>query len=425
MRFHPHTAAVRKDMLAEIGVKSIDDLYQAVPEKARNAKIDLPAGMGEIEIESKLGKLASKNRAANAGPFFLGAGCYYHHVPATVDMVIQRSEFLTAYTPYQPEIAQGTLTVIFEYQSIIAALTGMDVANASMYDGATALAEAVLMARRLTKRTEYAVFGALHPDYAGVTNTYWMEQGGTVTGFDAISDKTAAVVVQYPDYHGNIPDLKAVRVACDKVGAKMIVCVTEILALGALPAPAMADIVLGEAQSIGVGMNYGGPHLGFFASKNEYLRQMPGRLCGRTEDADGKPGFVLTLSTREQHIRREKATSNICSNQGLMALAFTVHASLLGEVGFKKLALLNHERACELADALAAVPGVKVVNQSFFNEFVIETPKDARQLRDVLMEKHNIVAGHPLEGNHLLVAATEMTTQADIAAYASALRNSL
>jgi glycine dehydrogenase subunit 1 len=418
MRFLPHTPEDRAAMLAVVGAPSIDALYAMVPASAQpKALLDLPLSQGELAIERQLGALAARNTTAIDKPFFLGAGCYYHHIPATVDMVIQRSEFLTAYTPYQPEIAQGTLMVIFEFQSMIAKLTGMEVANASMYDGATSVTEAALMARRITGKKDVRIHGVLHPDYAQVLRTYWQE--GTVHEGGVPDENTACVIVQTPDFHGQIHTLTQLRQQCDAVGAKLIVAITEIVSLGLLPAPVEADIVAGEAQSIGSPMSFGGPHLGFFACRSEYLRQMPGRLCGATVDADGKPGFVLTLSTREQHIRRDKATSNICSNQGLMALAFTVHLSLLGEQGFKQLAALNHENACILAEALEKA-GFTIETKHFFNEFVVKIGGDAHAKVAVLAEQ-GILAGVPLEGGKLLVAATEMTQTSHIHALVEGL----
>lgn len=412
MRYLPLTQQNRKDMLDVIGVPTVDDLYRGLP---MTTQFDVPDHQGELEVERFMGALAARNRAAGDGPFFLGAGVYHHHIPATVDYIIQRSEFLTSYTPYQPEIAQGTLQVIFEYQTFIAQLTGQDIANASMYDGATSCAEAALMAMRLTGRAKIMVGNALHPHYAEVLESY---VGHNVV--DTLDDSVAAVIVQSPDFFGTPHVYDDWRKKCDAVGAKFIVVVTEIISLGLLPAPSLADIVCGEAQSIGVPMSYGGPHLGFFACRQDYLRQMPGRVCGETLDADGRRSFVLTLSTREQHIRREKATSNICTNQGLCALAFTVHAALLGEKGLRDIARLNHERACDLADALAQVKGVSVINDAFFNEFVIELPKNAATVVAALAAQ-NIIAGFALDGNRLLVAATEMITDADIAALCSAL----
>lgn len=417
MRYLPLTKQNREDMLATIGAASVDELFKDVPQSAfRKDLANVPMHMGEMEIERKLSSYANENHHAGKGPFFLGAGCYHHHIPATVDYIIQRSEFLTAYTPYQPEIAQGTLQALYEFQSFIALITGQEVANASMYDGATSMTEAALMAQRVTKRSKVVLAGAIHPEYKDVLKSYTSD----ITEDENDLGNAACVIVQSPDYFGRPQDYAAWRVKCDAAGALLIVVVNEFVSLGLLDVPDVADIVCGEAQSIGLPMSFGGPHLGFFSCKEKYLRQMPGRLCGETVDADGKRGFVLTLSTREQHIRREKATSNICTNQGLCALAFTVHMALLGEKGFKDLARLNHERACDLADALAKVPGVSVENDAFFNEFVI-TIKNANNVVQTLADK-GIIAGYAIDDNRLLVAATEMATDEDIAAFAAALK---
>lgn len=435
MRYLPLTAQNRKDMLQAIGAASVDDLYKDVPKSAfMKGLANLPNHMGELEIERKLSGYANQNRNADQGPFFLGVGCYNHHIPATVDYIIQRSEFLTAYTPYQPEIAQGTLQYIYEFQTFIAQLTGQEVANASLYDGATAMAEAALMAMRITKRSKVVYGSAIHPHYHEVLNAYLNNIGAqghadhrpdTLHSGGAADDghlkDAACVIVQSPDFFGNVHTYADWRKKCDESGALLIVVTNEILSLGLLPAPVEADIVCGEAQSIGVPMSFGGPHLGFFACREKFIRQMPGRLCGETVDADGKRGFVLTLSTREQHIRREKATSNICTNQGLCALAFTVHMALLGEDGFKTLARLNHERACDLADALEK-SGLKIENASFFNEFTV-TVKDAAKIVQKLADQ-GIIAGHPA-GDKLIVAATELTTDDDIAALAAALKGAI
>ncbi|MGB4056798.1 MAG: aminomethyl-transferring glycine dehydrogenase subunit GcvPA [Alphaproteobacteria bacterium] len=421
MRYLPQTKNSRTEMLRVVGAKSVDDLFKDIPAKAFiKGKANLPDHKGELEVERILGGYANQNHAAPQGPFFLGAGTYYHHIPATVDHIIQRSEFLTAYTPYQPEIAQGTLQAIYEFQSFIALLTGQDIANASMYDGATACAEGALMAQRVTKRRKIALGTTLHPDYRAVLETY-MGNFADVEIVDGNPDsECACVIIQSPDFHGTPHAYDKWRKICDETGALLVVVINEIVSLGLLPPPSQADIVCGEAQSIGLPMSYGGPHLGFFACKEQFLRQMPGRLCGMTEDAAGKRGFVLTLSTREQHIRREKATSNICTNQGLCALAFTVHMALLGENGIRRLARLNHEAAGRLADALSKVKGVKIINETFFNEFVIELPKDAKTVVEALAQK-GIIAGYAMDKNRLLVAATEMTMDADIAALATAL----
>ena len=425
MRYLALTEKDRKEMLAEIGVSSVNDLYDAVDNQflLKDAIKNLPAHLGEMEVEKILNNFASKNRPASAGAFFLGAGCYKHHIPSAVDHLIQRSEFLTSYTPYQPEISQGTLAVIFQFQSIIALLTGMQVANASMYDGATSLAESCLMALRIKAgRKNIAKFGNIHPDYLKVGKTFLDLNDAKFQ--DNIDESCAGVVVQYPDFYGNIPNLDEVRKKCDAVGALMIVVVNEVLALGLLEAPAQADIVVGEASSLGVGLNFGGPLLGFFACKKEFVRQMPGRICGSTIDADGKQGFVLTLNAREQHIRREKATSNICSNQGLCATAFTIHTSLLGEIGFKKLALINHAKACEAFETLSKIQGLKILNDNFFNEFTIEFDnKNATEVNQKLLAK-NIIGGY-VDGNKMILAFTELTSDEDIKILAKELEGVL
>ncbi|MBX2833432.1 MAG: aminomethyl-transferring glycine dehydrogenase subunit GcvPA [Micavibrio sp.] len=424
MRYLPQAKKSREEMMKVIGVDSVEDLYADIPKSEMGFGFDLPDHQGELAVERYMGAYANQNHAAPDGPFFLGAGVYYHHVPSTVDYIIQRSEFLTAYTPYQPEIAQGTLQALFEYQSFIALLTGQDVANASLYDGATAMAEAALMAQRVTKRRKIVLGNDLHQDYKKVLEAYMSNFNDVEITQGAPDDASACVIVQSPDFFGNVHKYESFRKQCDESGALLIVVINEIISLGLLPAPVEADIVCGEAQSIGLPMSYGGPHLGFFACKEKYLRQMPGRLCGMTEDADGKRGFVLTLSTREQHIRRDKATSNICTNQGLCALAFTVHMSLLGEDGFKDLARLNHEAAIKLADALRKVKGVKVLNDSFFNEITVEINGDANALIKDLAEQ-GIIAGYAAGQNRLLLAATEMTQDTDIEALCAALNKVL
>ncbi|HEY1507139.1 MAG TPA: aminomethyl-transferring glycine dehydrogenase subunit GcvPA, partial [Stellaceae bacterium] len=332
MRYLPLTEEDRRAMLGVIGAKSVDDLFDDIPASLRlTAPLPLPTAMGEIEIERELAALAAKNTAAGAVPSFLGAGAYRHHVPAAVDYLVQRGEFLTSYTPYQPEIAQGTLQALFEFQTQVALIADMEVANASMYDGATAAAEAVMMANRVTRRHKALLAGDLHPHYRAVIETYGRFNGFATTvtpQIDAlagsIDDTTSCVVVQNPSVFGHVRDLSAVAEACHAKGALLIVVVTEPMSLGLIKSPGEmgADIVVGEGQSIGNALNFGGPYVGLFATREKYMRQMPGRLCGETVDADGRRGLVLTLSTREQHIRREKATSNICTNSGLCCLAF-------------------------------------------------------------------------------------------------------
>jgi glycine dehydrogenase subunit 1 len=447
MRYLPLTETDRAAMLNAIGVSSIDDLFDDVPESARLERlIDLPLHAGEMEVERDLAAMASRNTAAGSVPSFLGAGAYRHHIPATVDHLIQRSEFLTSYTPYQPEVSQGTLQYLFEFQTQVATITGMDVANASMYDGATSCAEAVLMACRVTKRHGAILSGGLHPHYSDVTRTMTRFGGfdvqvqppdlnGDETLESSIAGTTACVVVQYPSCFGHISDLRPLAAACHQAGALLIVVVTEIVALGALTAPGDlgADIVVGEGQSLGNALNFGGPYLGLFAARNEHVRQMPGRLCGETTDVEGRRGYVLTLSTREQHIRREKATSNICTNSGLCALAFCIHLSLLGGEGFARLAKLNHGNAVLLAEQLSDIPAVEIVNDTFFNEFTVRLPQPAAAVVRALAAK-KILAGVPVSrlfpgvasvDNLLLVATTECTVQGSRDALVAGLRGEL
>ena len=452
MRYLPLTSDDRAAMLGVIGASSIDDLFADVPAEARldGPIAGLPNHASELAVERHMGALARGSRAAGEGPFFLGAGAYRHHVPASVDHLIQRGEFLTAYTPYQPEIAQGTLQMLFEFQSQVARLLGTDVANASMYDGSTACWEAIVMARRITKRGKALLSTGVHPHYRSVARTMAKYTGDVLVDgdpsleagtdwaalADSIDKETSCVVVQYPDILGRIGDMPALAEACHAAGALLVAVVTEPVALGALKSPGEmgADIVVGEGQSIGVGLQFGGPYLGLFAVRDpKHVRQMPGRLCGETIDAEGKRGFVLTLSTREQHIRREKAKSNICTNSGLCALAFSVHLTLLGEKGLRALAAENHRLACKAADRLARVPGVEVLNSAFFNEFTITTPVESRQLVRDLADR-GVLAGVSLgrlypdgDGREagLVLAVTETVTEEDIEALASALQEYL
>jgi len=442
MRYLPLTADDRRAMLAKIGVSSVDALFRDVPPAARAARFGLPDHAGEIEVERALTAFASRNSPAGSMPFFCGAGSYRHHVPATVDHLIQRSEFLTSYTPYQPEIAQGTLQVLFEFQTQVAVLTGMEVANASMYDGSTSTAEAVLMAHRITGRNRTVLSGSLHPHYADTVRTMAGLAGEIVTapvvppGRDEdlaslIDGSTAAIVVQNPDVFGSLRDLKPLAESAHAKGALLVVVVTEAVSLGLVEPPGAmgADIVAAEGQSFGNALNFGGPYVGLFAAREKHVRQMPGRLAGETIDADGRRGYVLTLSAREQHIRREKATSNICTNSGLCALAFSIHVSLLGEAGLMRLAKLNHAKAIALADRLTQVKGVRLATPAFFNEFTLELPRPAIGIVDTLIDR-GIIPGvrasriyprEPALANHLIVAATELNTEDDIEAYAKAL----
>ena len=451
MRYLPLTSDDRAAMLATIGAASIDDLFADVPVSARldGTIAGLPMRASELAVERHMGALARRNRAAGDGPFFLGAGAYRHHVPASVDHLIQRGEFLTAYTPYQPEIAQGTLQMLFEFQSQVARLLGTDVANASMYDGSTACWEAIVMARRITKRGKALLSTGLHPHYRSVARTMAKYTGDVLVDGDpsleavtdwaalasAIDGETSCVVVQYPDILGRIDDMTTLAAACQAAGALLIAVVTEPVALGLIKAPGEmgADIVVGEGQSIGVGLQFGGPYVGLFACKTKYVRQMPGRLCGETVDANGKRGFVLTLSTREQHIRREKATSNICTNSGLCALAFSIHMTLLGEAGLRQLAAINHARATAAATELAKIPGVSLLNNRYFNEFTLLLPTEARPVvhqlaeRDILggVSLGRLYPGNAALANGLVVAVTETVTEADITAFAAALQEVL
>jgi glycine dehydrogenase subunit 1 len=446
MRYLGLTEADRSDMLATIGVNGIDALFRDVPAGALNPALDLPPHQGELEVERALTALAKKSISPAEVPFFLGAGAYRHHIPAAVDHLIQRSEFLTSYTPYQPEISQGTLQYLFEFQTQVSMITGMEVANASMYDGATSAAEAVLMAQRITKKSKAVLSGGLHPHYRDTVATLMdqtdqphvaapVDLNGSEDLGSLIDDQTACVVVQNPNVFGHLRDLSGLAKACHDKGALLIVAVTEITSLGLVTPPGAmgADIVVAEGQSIGVPLSFGGPYVGLFATREKYVRQMPGRLCGETVDQDGRRGFVLTLSAREQHIRREKATSNICTNSGLCALAFTIHMSLLGEAGFTQLAAINHGKAVQLADRLATLKGVEVVPAAFYNEFAIKLPKPAAEVVEALVGK-KVLGGVPASRlfpedrsltNVLLVAATETNTEGDMDKLVAALQEVL
>ena len=434
MRYLPLSDGNRADMLARIGVETIDDLFADIPaDTLLDAPLDLPRRKGELEVERILARMAAKNVPASSVPFFVGAGAYKHYVPASVDHLIQRSEFLTSYTPYQPEIAQGTLQYLFEFQTQVANLTAMEVANASMYDGSTGAAEAVLMAHRVTKRRKAVLSGGLHPQYADVVKTLSAMANDEVVALTpevratedllaAIDDSVSCVVVQTPDFFGNLRDLRKVAEKAHNHGALLIAVFTEAVSLGLVTPPGEmgADIVVGEGQSIGNALSFGGPYVGLFATRQKFVRQMPGRLCGETVDADGKRGFVLTLSTREQHIRRDKATSNICTNSGLCCLAFTIHMTLLGEAGLTRLARVNHANAVKLAEMLADVSGVAVLNDTFFNEFTLRLPRPAAEVVERLAER-GVLAGVPVSrllpgaglDDLLLVASTEVNTHED------------
>src|SRR5947209_12802995 len=447
MRYLPLTPEDRAEMLARIGVADIDALFADIPaDKRLKALPNLPRTKSEIEVERVLGRMAGKNIAAGSVPFFVSCGAYKHHIPASVDHLIQRSEFLTSYTPYQPEIAQGTLHYLFEFQTQVALLTGMEVANASMYDGWTATAEAVLMAHRITKRSKAVLAGNLHPHYRETVQTMSSMSDHAVIALPpspqgvqdiaaAIDHETSCVVVQTPDVYGHLHDLEPIAEKAHAAGALLIAVVTEIVSLGLVTAPGEmgADIIVGEGQSIGNALSFGGPYVGLFATRQKYVRQMPGRLVGETVDAEGRRGFVLTLSTREQHIRREKATSNICTNSGLCVLAFSIHLTLLGEGGLRRLAQVNHANALMLAEMLGAVAGVEVLNSTFFNEFTIRVRGDAAAVVEKL-SRRGVLGGVPASRldpsrpelrDLILVASTEVNTDEDRAAYATALREVL
>lgn len=435
-------------MLREMGRKSINELFQGIPDKLQLKRLlDLPAALSEIDTLNYFRGLAEKNSTPLTGErltSFLGAGAYDHFIPTIIDTLISRSEFYTSYTPYQPEISQGTLQAIFEYQTMICELTGMDASNASLYDGSTATAEAVLMAERVTGKTKVALAGNLHPEYRQVVDTYIRNAGieAVTLPFDdstgalkqdalaGIGNDIAAVIVQSPNFFGSIEDLQQIADAAHKGGALFVVVVAEAMSLGLLQAPgkAGADIVCGEAQSFGIPISFGGSYCGFFACREKYQRQIPGRLVGQAYDHDGRLGYVLTLATREQHIRREKATSNICTNQGLYALMATIYLSAMGQQGLRETAEQNLQKSHYAAKRIASLSGYKLrFTSPFFNEFVISCPKPASEILSTLRGK-KIIGGLALEQffpemkNEILVCVTETTTKAQIDALVEALK---
>jgi glycine dehydrogenase subunit 1 len=443
--FTPHTNSEREEMLRAVGVRSIEDLFKAVPEKYRFPKLDLPAQRTELEITSELNELASGNGSVKEMICFLGAGAYNHFIPAAVDAIISRGEFFTAYTPYQPEISQGTLQAIFEYQSLISNLTGMDACNASHYDGATSAAEAVILAHAnyRGKRKNMVISSALHPQYRETIRTYTQGYPDiAIIGDDTkdplespdkllslIDQNTALVMVQYPDFFGRIYNYTKIAEAAHQNGALFAVSVNPT-ALGLLKPPSEfgADIVIGEGQSLGIPLSLGGPYLGLFATKKDLVRKISGRLVGETVDQDGKRGYVLTLTAREQHIRREKATSNICSNQGLMALASSVYLSLLGKHGLRQVAELCFQKAHYAAKQIASIPGYSVKTDTpFFHEFMVKCPQPVDEINAHLLE-HGILGGYNLEKdyptlkNHMLVAVTEMLSKEEIDIFVDVLK---
>ena len=442
MSYVPHTDADRAEMLAAIGVEQVEDLFHDVPAARRFPGLNLPEPLSEMEIMAELQAMSEENLDTGHFTSFLGAGAYQHYVPRVVDHVISRSEFYTAYTPYQPEISQGTLQSVFEYQSMICALTGMDVANASHYDGATSTAEAVIMALNVGrgKRKRVILSPLVHPEYRAVVRTYTQGMGLDIVGdsepvatlgelTDLLDRNTACLVVQSPNFLGQIEDLEGLAEKVHEVKA-MLVVVADPISLGLLKPPGEtgADIVVGEGQGLGNGLNYGGPYLGFFACRQKDVRKMAGRLSGQTVDTEGRRGFVLTLATREQHIRRERATSNICTNQALCALATSVHLAALGKTGLRKLAELCYHKAHYAANCIAGLQGYEVPgDKPFFKEFVVRCPAPVDAINGYLLEEWGIIGGYDLGRdypgleNHMLVCVTEVISRREIDALANAL----
>jgi glycine dehydrogenase subunit 1 len=448
MRYIPNTDADRQSMLDAIGLATIEDLFNSIPEGLRFAgPLKIPKALAEQEVLRHMRTLAGHNADVEEYAVFLGAGAYHHFIPSIVPVLTSRGEFMTAYTPYQPEMAQGTLQAVYEYQTLVCQLTAMEVANASLYDASTGMAEAVLMARRVTQRHEAVVSDAVHPEYRAVLRTYLQNLGMQVHEVavdeagqtplvrvrERLSPRTACVVVQSPNFFGVVEDLSGFAEALHREHALLVDVVAEPVSLGLLKPPGAwgADIVVGEGQSFGNALSYGGPYLGFFATRDQFVRQMPGRLAGETVDAEGRRGYVLTLSTREQHIRREKATSNICTNEGLCALAAAIHLCTLGKVGLRRLAELNLQRATYARRQLAAIPGCRIpFTGPTFNEFVLETPRPAGDLiRRLTAER--LIPGvdlgrfYPERAHQLLMCVTEMNGRDDIDRLCAALSNAI
>src|SRR5438067_8781162 len=434
-------------MLEQIGVASTEKLFESIPENLRlRGHLNVPAAMSELELLKRFEEMGARNQAAQRISF-LGGGAYSHYTPTIVDHLISRSEFFTAYTPYQPEISQGTLQAIFEFQTLVCQLTGMDIANASMYDGSTAMAEAVLMAERVTKRSKVIVSSAIHPQYLEVAHTYVQHAGidlqraefdaasgqTLATAFAAVDDETAAIVVQSPNFFGCIEDLSALAEKAHAAGALLVVVVTEAISFGLLKSPGAcgADIVVAEGQSFGVPLSFGGPYVGLFATRDKYARQIPGRLVGEASDEKGRRGFVLTLATREQHIRREKATSNICTNEGLIALAATIYMTTMGRAGLQEVAAQCAQKAAYARRQIAAVGGFTLpYSAHVFNEFVVRAPVEAAGLLRRLASEHNVTGGlapsryFPDRPNDFLICVTETNKRADIDALVAGLNDS-
>ncbi|MBA2734706.1 MAG: aminomethyl-transferring glycine dehydrogenase subunit GcvPA, partial [Acidobacteria bacterium] len=429
-----------------VGLNSAEELFDSIPADLQlHRPLKTPAAISEMELLASSEAMAAHNTAARR-PSFLGAGAYSHYSPTIVDHLISRSEFFTAYTPYQPEISQGTLQAIFEFQTLVCQLTGMDVANASMYDGSTALAEAVLMAERVTRRKKVITSAAVHPEYLEVVDTYVQhygvdfhrvetdEQTGLVSveGLNSLDDQTAALVVQSPNFFGCVEDVRALADRAHAVGALLIVAVTESISFGFLRSPGAcgADIVVAEGQSFGVPLSFGGPFVGLFATRDKYARQIPGRLVGEAVDKQGRRGFVLTLATREQHIRREKATSNICTNEGLIALAATIYMETMGRSGLQEVAMQCAQKAAFAARSIAALEGFSLpFSAPRFNEFVVRAPVEAKELLSRLASEKSITGGLALSrydknrSNDFLVCVTETNPRQEIDALVQALKD--
>jgi glycine dehydrogenase subunit 1 len=441
MAYIPQTDENRRTMLEAIGVEKLEDLYEGIPEEFCFPNLNLPSGLSELDVLRELQSYSEANLDTKHIACFLGAGAYHHFIPSVIDHVIRRNEFYTAYTPYQPEISQGTLQSIFEYQSMICNLTGMEVSNASHYDGATALAEAVIMAfnQYRFKKDKIVLSPKIHPQYRDVVRTYMQGVDLKIVGdenldtdthalIDLLDENTALVAVQYPDFFGQIEDFSPLGQAAQDVGALFCVVVNP-LALGLLKPPSEfgADIVVGEGQTLGIPLSFGGPYLGIFATREKYVRKMAGRLVGETVDTRGQRGYVLTLTPREQHIRRDKATSNICTNQGLMALASAVYLSVMGKQGLRKVAELCYHKAHYAAERISALEGYHLWNKgTFFNEFVIACPRPVVEINDQLLD-YDILGGYDLGKcfdelqNHMLLAVTEMNTKDEMDTLALAL----
>jgi glycine dehydrogenase subunit 1 len=435
MRYIPNSPEERAEMLEIVGLKSADELFRSIPKDVQlNRALKVTEPLAETEVIAAMEAYASQNTAATK-PSFLGAGVYSHYSPTVVDYLIQRSEFFTSYTPYQPEVTQGTLQYIFEFQTLVCQLTGMEVANASMYDGSTSMAEAFLMAQRVTRREKVLVAETVHPEYMEVAKTYvqhcgieldtfgFDEKTGRVGDLSKLDDKCAALVVQSPNFFGCVEDLQALADKAHAAGALFIVVVTEAISFGMLKTPGEcgADIVVAEGQSFGVPMSFGGPHVGLFACKEKYVRNMPGRLAGIAYDKKGNRGFVLTLATREQHIRREKATSNICTNQGLIALAATIYMETMGKKGLQEVAMQNAQKAAYAKKELSKIEGFSIPFSSpTFNEFTVRTNKNAAELLEKLRTEKGIIGGLALSKyyadnpNDILVCVTELNTKIQI-----------